>query len=197
MVVFLAVSILVHGCTAVWLTHWSWSPPQYDMYVEVPPVEIDLAEWVEQLEEVTPEEPEPEPEPEPAFEEPEPEPEPEREEEVFQEPEPEPLPPPPEPEPVLELSTVLLPDRPAYLRNPPPPYPREARREGWEGTVMVRVDVKADGTVGAVEVIQSSGYAILDDSAARTLARWRFAPARLAGQAVPATVEVPITFRLR
>jgi protein TonB len=87
--------------------------------------------------------------------------------------------------------------QPGYLRNPPPKYPLEARRNGWEGSTLLRVRVSDRGVPESVEVITSSGYAVLDEAARDAVKRWRFNPARLVGQAVSATVEVPVTFSLR
>ena len=73
-------------------------------------------------------------------------------------------------------------EQPIYLRNPAPPYPVAARRNGWEGTIRIRVEVRANGTVERVALMASSGHDVLDEAALKTVARWRFAPARLAGQ---------------
>jgi protein TonB len=53
----------------------------------------------------------------------------------------------------------------AYGTNPPPPYPSTARRRGWEGEVLLLVDVTAQGEVCNVTVSRSSGYRILDRAA--------------------------------
>lgn len=77
--------------------------------------------------------------------------------------------------------------------NPLPPYPETARRRGQEGQVVLAVVVAADGTALQVSVADSSGYRLLDQSAARTVQRWRFTPETGRGQAI---VHVPIAFRL-
>ena len=81
--------------------------------------------------------------------------------------------------------------------NPKPLYPEIARRRGYEGTVRLAVEVLANGRVGGVRVKGSSGYAILDHSALKTVKEWRFDPARFAGIPVTSTVIVPITFQLK
>lgn len=80
--------------------------------------------------------------------------------------------------------------------NPWPRYPAAARRRGIEGEVLVRVAVGLDGRAERVEILHSSGSALLDKAAVEALERWRFEPARAAGQPVAATVEIPVTFRL-
>ena len=85
----------------------------------------------------------------------------------------------------------------AALGNPPPRYPAPARRRGLEGSVLLRVHVEADGTADRVEVLESSGHALLDRAARRAVSRWRFTPAKLAGMPVSGTVDVPVSFRLK
>jgi protein TonB len=87
--------------------------------------------------------------------------------------------------------------RPEYGVNPKPPYPLIARRLGAQGVVMLRVQVREDGSVAAIELARSSGFAVLDDSAVRTVREsWRFIPAQLDGAPVASWVEVPIRFVL-
>jgi protein TonB len=68
---------------------------------------------------------------------------------------------------------------------------------GAQGVVLLRVHVRADGSVAEVTVAQSSGFSQLDDAALKTVReRWRFIPARLDGIPVESWVEVPIRFVL-
>lgn len=85
----------------------------------------------------------------------------------------------------------------AYLRNPAPRYPLMARRNGEQGTVTLRVRVTRTGEPGSVVLERSSGSAALDAAALATVKEWRFVPARQNGEAVEASVLVPIVFRLR
>jgi len=88
--------------------------------------------------------------------------------------------------------------RPDYGENPKPPYPLIARRMGTQGTVLLHVHVRADGSVAEAEVQQSSGSPVLDASALRTVREsWRFVPARRDGVPVESWVEVPIRFVLK
>ena len=105
-------------------------------------------------------------------------------------PEPAPPPPPP-PEPVTEPM-----GRAGYLNNPAPDYPQLAVRQGWQGTVLLRVRVLASGSVDAVEIKQSSGRKLLDDEAVRTVKRWSFAPAKRGSTPIDAWASVPIEFVL-
>lgn len=84
----------------------------------------------------------------------------------------------------------------AGARNPPPVYPRRARRLGQEGTVLLRVRVSASGRPIAVEVADSSGHPLLDEAARVAVAAWVFQPARRGTTGVEGLVEVPVVFRL-
>jgi protein TonB len=85
----------------------------------------------------------------------------------------------------------------AYLHNPPPVYPLMARRRGISGRVLLRAEITSDGHCRDVRVIQSSGYKILDESALTAVKKWRFVPATRGSQAVTATVDIPLNFKLQ
>lgn len=80
--------------------------------------------------------------------------------------------------------------------NPKPEYPFAARKRGYQGRVVLRVDVLPNGTADSVELASSSGYDSLDAAAVRTVRHWRFVPARRNGVPVPAAVTVPVLFKL-
>ena len=85
----------------------------------------------------------------------------------------------------------------AYGTNPPPPYPSTARRRGWEGEVLLLVNVTTQGEVDKVTVHQSSGYQILDRAALNAVYRWEFQAAQKNGRAVAGQVMVPIRFSIK
>ncbi|MEN3351920.1 MAG: periplasmic protein TonB [Betaproteobacteria bacterium] len=84
----------------------------------------------------------------------------------------------------------------AYLQNPAPAYPVASRRNREHGKVLLRVYVSAAGSAERVELGTSSGYRLLDLAAKDAVEKWRFLPARQAGQPVGAWVIVPIVFNL-
>lgn len=84
----------------------------------------------------------------------------------------------------------------AYLRNPKPEYPFEARRRHWQGTVILRVYVEVDGHAQKVVLQRSSGYEVLDESALETVKDWRFVPAKRGDIAEASWIYVPIVFKL-
>jgi len=77
-----------------------------------------------------------------------------------------------------------------------PPYPRIARKKGWEGTVVLRIQINRGGSVEAITTRKSSGFPILDDSALQSVKTWTFDPAKDGEFAIPATVDLPIRFDL-
>lgn len=84
----------------------------------------------------------------------------------------------------------------AYLRNPPPPYPAAARRNGVQGTVMLKVVVTSEGLPARVEVGKSSGSFHLDNAALEAVKAWRFVPARRGTEPIEGIVTFPMVFRL-
>lgn len=86
--------------------------------------------------------------------------------------------------------------KPAYLRNPAPVYPELARTRGWEGTVVLKVLVSADGAVQEILVDSSSNYKILDDAALKTVQNWQFRPARVGHLAFSSWIKIPVRFTL-
>jgi protein TonB len=103
----------------------------------------------------------------------------------------EPPPPPPEPE------VVTAPfGRAGYLNNPPPQYPNLAARNGWQGTVLLKVRVLSTGRVDEVEVQKSSGFKLLDEEAKATVRTWQFTPSKRGSAAIDGWATVPIEFKL-
>lgn len=83
---------------------------------------------------------------------------------------------------------------PRYRENPPPGYPETARQRGYEGVVLVAVEILTDGRVGKAVVRQSSGYAILDHTAVAAVKDWKFVPAKKSGVPYKTWAELPIKF---
>jgi protein TonB len=83
-----------------------------------------------------------------------------------------------------------------YQSNPKPEYPRLAKSRGWQGKVLLRVQVTADGRSASVQVQQSSGHNQLDEAAVEAVENWTFLPAKRGDMPVASTVTVPIQFKL-
>ena len=94
-------------------------------------------------------------------------------------------------------AAVVLPSTSAdYLNNPAPPYPRQSKRLGEEGTVVIRVLITTAGRAEKAEIRTSSGYARLDDTALTTVKAWRFVPGKRNGLPEAMWFNVPIRFVL-
>jgi len=85
---------------------------------------------------------------------------------------------------------------PDYLRNPPPPYPRESRYNKEEGTVLLAVELNGEGEVSQISLRKSSNFPKLDEAALSAVRRWKFKPARVAGIGVSSSIVVPVKFVL-
>lgn len=198
-IVAVALAVVIHGALLFGLT---LSPPVPPVILADQSVEVDLTTLSDPEPELVPE-PVPEPEPDQV---PEPDPVPE--------PVPEPLPPPkpklkpkppvqpkPQATPKPTSTTATAPagptNTPTARRNPKPPYPDMARKRGQEGTVVLLVDVDEKGVPYNVSIEKSSGYDLLDQSALKTVRKWRFNPSRRAGLAVKGQVRAPIRFSLK
>lgn len=84
------------------------------------------------------------------------------------------------------------------LQEEPVPirYPRWAVREGWEGTLVIAVEILVSGKVGRMQVMESTGYPLLDESAAEAVRQWHFHPATEKGRPVTSCIQIPILFRI-
>lgn len=87
--------------------------------------------------------------------------------------------------------------RPLYTTNPPPPYPRLARKLGHEGVVQLEVLVSVTGRVDDLRIAASSGHESLDAAALEAVRSWRFSAGQRNGQPVAMRVRVPVRFSLR
>jgi TonB family protein len=76
------------------------------------------------------------------------------------------------------------------LYAPRPDYPYEARRQNATGSGLAILTIDQFGLVSGVRMEQSTGKSILDASALRAFARWRFKPG------IPQVVRIPIVFNL-
>jgi TonB family protein len=59
-----------------------------------------------------------------------------------------------------------------------PEYPYEARSRKWEGAAWFRLNLRSEGTVESVTLLQSTGHPLLDNFASAALLKWRFKPGR-------------------
>lgn len=77
-----------------------------------------------------------------------------------------------------------------------PIYPASEIRAEHTGTVLLSLEILPNGRVGAIRLVQSSGYAKLDQSALREARKWRFVPGSRDGVPVVRWKQVPVKFEL-
>ena len=95
-----------------------------------------------------------------------------------------------------EVETLRDP-QPISNLNKPPQYPSLARKRGWEGTVILEVDVDHKGMVRDIVIQNSSTYAILDKEALRAVRKWQFQPGSKTGKFIDMKVLIPVQFVLK
>ncbi|KEY86159.1 energy transducer TonB [Pseudomonas sp. P1B16] len=217
----LALALLVlalHGAAAYWVSQ-APTPELPVVPPQVPPMTIEFAAPAPPVVEPPPPAPAPpvvEPPPPPpvvdelaAKPKPKPKPKPVPKPVVKQPPKPQPkpveapppapvaAPAPPAPAPHAPAPVTPASANAAYLKNPAPEYPQMAQRRGWEGTVLLRVEVLPSGKPGQIQVQKSSGRDALDAAALAAVKRWSFVPAKQGDVAQTGWVSVPIDFKLR
>ena len=87
--------------------------------------------------------------------------------------------------------------RPLYKENTAPPYPRKARRLGYEGIVMLKVLIDENGRVDDLIVFKSSGHTVLDRAALSAVRKWLFEPGTEGGIKKKMWVKIPVRFDLK
>lgn len=87
--------------------------------------------------------------------------------------------------------------RPIYRKNPPPEYPKLARKRGYQGTVILEVLVDCNGRAADLRIFTSTGYPILDRVAMGSVKNWLFEPGMRGNKKVEMWVRVPIRFQLK
>ena len=95
--------------------------------------------------------------------------------------------------PVLPLTPAHV--DPNYLHRPNPVYPSHSKRLREEGTVVLRVNLDAQGIVLDITIEKSSRFHRLDQAALEAVKQWRFIPAKRGQVALPSTALVPIEFK--
>ncbi|MBH1835228.1 energy transducer TonB [Stenotrophomonas maltophilia] len=94
-----------------------------------------------------------------------------------------------EPSPPLPPPTEV-----AAVKTPPPQYPLELACTGTGGTSTFKVTIGTDGKPSEVTLLSGAGNPQLDELARNAVQGWQFKAATRNGQAVPATIQVPVSF---
>lgn len=91
----------------------------------------------------------------------------------------------------------LIAAQPIMGTHTTPDYPALDARLGHEGNVLLKLSIDAWGAVVDAQVERSSGYDSLDRAAASWVkSHWLYHPATHAGDPIPSTTEVTVTFHL-
>ena len=84
-------------------------------------------------------------------------------------------------------------DPPRVKRAYPPQYPREAKRKGLTGTVVLTVTVDEKGSVSNAG-IKTTTNPIFNDASVDVIKRYKFEPAKIDGNPVSVIFDLPIVF---
>jgi TonB family protein len=84
------------------------------------------------------------------------------------------------------------PREPKIIKVPRLEYPSAAKKAGLEGKVYLKILIDLKGVVSQVQVVKSSGAAILDSAAVNTAKKYKFAPAK-----VRLWYGLPLEFKLK
>ncbi len=96
--------------------------------------------------------------------------------------------------PIYKVGNGVTPPR--VLSRVAPTYTQEARDAKVQGTIMLTLEISAQGVPQNIHVVQGLGMG-LDISAVQAITQWRFAPATLNGEPVPVRINSEINFSLK
>lgn len=98
--------------------------------------------------------------------------------------------PPPPPPPIASGGATSA----QPIHSPRPRFPPRALQRGESGSILLQVQVDAQGNPAEVDVVQSSRSRDLDREAVRAVRQWRFRPATRDGAPISSKVLIPIDF---
>ncbi len=90
---------------------------------------------------------------------------------------------------------VKLSRQPQVIYKVEPEYSEEARKMHFQGTVILAIDVDANGVPANMRVVRAVGLG-LDERALQAVAKWKFRPAMSGDHAVTAPALVEVSFHL-
>ncbi len=95
------------------------------------------------------------------------------------------------------VSFYELDTKPQVTKRVMPDYPETARKEGFEGMVIIMVLLDETGHVIQATPVRSSGYTALDSAAIQAARKFEFTPAMKDGKPVKVKMTIPFNFRLK
>jgi protein TonB len=84
---------------------------------------------------------------------------------------------------------------PVLIHKVEPEFSEEARKARFNGVVLLRVIIDAQGVPTNIEVVRAPGLG-LGERAVGAVSQWRFRPGRKEGKAVPVWATVEVNFSL-
>jgi len=85
------------------------------------------------------------------------------------------------------------------ISRSPPRYPNRALKKGTQGWVQVKFAINKEGVPVDIEVVESEPAQIFDESAIKSVEKWRFSPARNQRTGLPVAsknISTKVQFRL-
>jgi len=77
-----------------------------------------------------------------------------------------------------------------------PSYPSSCKRQGHEGTTVLKVAILSKGKCGSIEIIKSAGCESLDKAAIKALKKAKYIPAKRLGVSFTTTKKLAFNFKL-
>jgi TonB family protein len=98
--------------------------------------------------------------------------------------------------PVGAQQAPVLTKAPSILDQVEARFPPEAAAQGLGGTVVMEVDIGADGAVLGVSVVQGAGHGF-DEAAVEAVRQFQFSPAEVDGKPAPVRIQYAYEFLYR
>jgi|GEM_PF-3080950 len=95
---------------------------------------------------------------------------------------------------VYQLASVDVQPRIKQFRHPL--YPSRAKGQGVEGKVVVRCVVTEGGKVKASRILMANPAGYFERAVLKAVKTWTFVPAKLNGETVAVSVDIPLSFTL-
>lgn len=80
------------------------------------------------------------------------------------------------------------------IKKVPPKYPKQARKQHLEGTVVLRATITKEGEISDLRLV--SGEPMLAEAALEAVKKWKYRPYQKDGQAVAVDTEITVNFAL-
>ncbi|MGQ3685827.1 MAG: TonB family protein [Candidatus Loosdrechtia sp.] len=95
---------------------------------------------------------------------------------------------------IMDVDAVDQPPRPRRIREPN--YPADARRQGQQGFVTVRLLINQNGRIDQFEILDRQGPGTFERAVEEVVTAWQFEPARHNGVPVAVLAVQTLVFRL-